>query len=252
MTRESAVRVGLVYPELLGTYGDRGNALVLAQRCHWRDQPAEVVEIAAGAPIPDSLDVYLFGGGEDAPQAMAAAGMRASRANVERAQQGGAVVFAVCAGFQNLGASYTLPDGTVIDGMGLVDAVTVAGSPRLIGEVVVEPDAPLPRLTGFENHGGRTTLGPGVRPLGRVVTGGGNGDGSQADGVLGDRLVATYLHGPVLPRNPALADHVLEWVLGDLAPLDSVWEERLRAERLEAGGKTGVAKWVQDRLLARG
>lgn len=252
MARESAVRVGLVYPELLGTYGDRGNALVLAQRCHWRDQPADVVEIAAGAPIPDSLDVYLFGGGEDAPQAMAAAGMRASRANVERAQQGGAVVFAVCAGFQNLGASYTLPDGTVIDGMGLVDAVTVAGSPRLIGEVVVEPGAPLPRLTGFENHGGRTTLGPGVRPLGRVVTGGGNGDGSKADGVLGDRLVATYLHGPVLPRNPALADHVLEWVLGDLAPLDSVWEERLRAERLEAGGKTGVAKWVQDRLLARG
>jgi CobQ-like glutamine amidotransferase family enzyme len=252
MARESAVRVGLVYPELLGTYGDRGNALVLAQRCHWRDQPADVVEIAAGQPIPDSLDVYLFGGGEDAPQAMAAAGMRESRGNVERAQANGAVVFAVCAGFQNIGTSYTLPDGTVIEGMGLLDAATVAGSPRLIGEVVVEPDAPLPRLTGFENHGGRTTLGPGVRPLGRVVAGGGNGDGSGADGAVGDRLVATYLHGPVLPRNPALADLVLTWILGDLAPLDSVWEERLRSERLEAGGKTGIGKWVQDRLLARG
>jgi CobQ-like glutamine amidotransferase family enzyme len=252
MARESAVRVGLVYPELLGTYGDRGNALVLAQRCHWRDQPAEVVEIAAGEPIPDSLDVYLFGGGEDAPQAMAAAGMRASRGNVERAQANGAVVFAVCAGFQNIGTSYTLPDGTVIDGMGLVDAATVAGSPRLIGEVVVEPDAPLPRLTGFENHGGRTTLGPGVRPLGRVLAGGGNGDGSEVDGVLGERLVATYLHGPVLPRNPALADLVLTWILGDLPPLDSVWEERLRAERLAAGRKTGFAAWVQERRLARG
>jgi CobQ-like glutamine amidotransferase family enzyme len=252
MAHESAVRIGLVYPELLGTYGDRGNALVLAQRCHWRDVRAEVVEIAAGEPIPDSLDVYLFGGGEDAPQAMAAAGMRASRANVERARDGGAVVFAVCAGFQNIGVSYTLPDGTVIEGMGLVDAATVAGSPRLIGEVVVEPDPPLPRLTGFENHGGRTTLGPGVRPLGRVLAGGGNGDGSGADGVLGERLVATYLHGPVLPRNPVLADLVLTWVVGDLAPLDSVWEERLRAERLEAGAKTGLAKWWRDLRLARG
>jgi CobQ-like glutamine amidotransferase family enzyme len=252
MARESAVRIGLVYPELLGTYGDRGNALVLAQRCHWRNQPADVVEIAAGAPIPDSLDVYLFGGGEDAPQAMAAAGMREARANVERAQANGAVVFAVCAGFQNIGVSYTLPDGTVIEGMGLVDAATVAGSPRLIGEAVVEPDAPLPQLTGFENHGGRTTLGAGVRPLGRVLAGGGNGDGSHVDGVLGDRLVATYLHGPVLPRNPALADHVLTWIVGDLAPLDSVWEERLRAERLEAGTKTGVAKWWRDVRLARG
>jgi CobQ-like glutamine amidotransferase family enzyme len=183
---------------------------------------------------------------------MAAAGMRDSRANVERARANGAVVFAVCAGFQNIGTSYTLPDGTVIEGMGLVDAATVAGSPRLIGEVVVEPDPPLPLLTGFENHGGRTTLGPGVRPLGRAITGGGNGDGSAVDGALGDRLVATYLHGPVLPRNPALADLVLTWVLGDLTPLDSMWEERLRAARLEAGSKTGIGKWVQDRLLARG
>jgi CobQ-like glutamine amidotransferase family enzyme len=230
---------------------------VLAQRCHWRGHAAEVVEIAAGEPIPESLDVYLFGGGEDAPQAMAAAGMRESRANVERAQSNGAVVFAVCAGFQNIGTSYTLPDGTVIEGMGLVDAATVAGSPRLIGEVVVEPDAPLhtpplPRLTGFENHGGRTSLGPGVRALGRVLAGGGNGDGSGVDGVFGERLLATYLHGPVLPRNPALADLVLTWILGDLAPLDSVWEERLRAERLAAGTKTGMAKWWRDVRLARG
>jgi CobQ-like glutamine amidotransferase family enzyme len=85
-----------------------------------------------------------------------------------------------------------------------------------------------------------------------VLAGGGNGDGSQVDGVLGERLVATYLHGPVLPRNPALADLVLTWILGDLAPLDSVWEERLRAERLDAGAKTGLAKWWRDLRLARG
>lgn len=250
--RASTVRVGLVYPELLGTYGDRGNALVLAQRCRWREIPAEVVAVPAGDPIPESLDVYLFGGGEDDPQNMAAAGMRASRASIVRAWEGGAVVFAVCAGFQLIGHSYVAADGTRLDGIGLVDAVTTPGPDRLIGEVVVEPDLPLPRLTGFENHGGRTALGPGVRPLGRVLAGGGNGDGSGTDGALGDRLVATYLHGPVLPRNPALADHVLRWVVGDLPPLDSTWEERLRAERITAGSKTGLAKWWQDRLLARG
>jgi CobQ-like glutamine amidotransferase family enzyme len=250
--RESTVRVGLVYPELLGTYGDRGNALVLVQRCRWRGIDAELVEVRAGDAIPESLDVYLFGGGEDDPQSMAAAGMRASRGAIERSWHDGAVVFAVCAGFQLIGHSYVTADGTILDGIGLVDARTTPGPGRLIGEVVVQPDAPLPTITGFENHGGRTTLGPGVRPLGRVVTGGGNGDGSGNDGVLGERLVATYLHGPVLPRNPALADHVLGWIVDDLPPLDSIAEERLRAERLHAGSRTGVAKWFHDRLLARG
>jgi hypothetical protein len=251
-TRESAVRVGLVYPELLGTYGDRGNALVLVQRCRWRDIAAELVEVAAGDAIPDSIDVYLFGGGEDDAQSMAAAGMRASRDAIDRAWRGGAVVLAVCAGFQLLGHSYVAADGARLDGIGLVDAATTPGSGRLIGEVVVEPAPPLPRLTGFENHGGRTTLGPGVAPLGRVVTGGGNGDGSGTDGALAERLVGTYLHGPVLARNPALADHVLRWVVGDLPALDAIWEERLRAERLAAGTRTGLAQWWQDRMLARG
>lgn len=250
--RESAVRVGLVYPELLGTYGDRGNALVLAQRCRWRGIAADVVEVAAGEPIPDSLDLYLFGGGEDDPQNMAAAGMRDSRAAITRAWERGAVVFAVCAGFQLIGHSYVAADGKRLEGIGLVDAVTNPGPHRLIGEVLVRPAAPLPTLTGFENHGGRTTLGPGVQPLGTVLAGGGNGDGSGTDGVLAERLVATYLHGPVLPRNPALADHLLRWVLGDLDPLDSTWEGRLRAERIAAASKRGLARWWQERMLARG
>jgi len=259
-TRESAVRVGLVYPELLGTYGDRGNAVVLVQRCRWRGIPAELVEIAAGRPIPDSLDVYLFGGGEDDPQSMAAAGMIASRDAVERAWRGGAAVLAVCAGFQLIGHRYDASDGSAIEGIALVDAVTRAGPSRLIGEVVVDPapspfDAPsppLPRLTGFENHGGRTTLGPGVAPLGRVVAGGGNGDGSGVDGARAERLVGTYLHGPILPRNPALADLLLGWVCGALPSLDSSLEERLRAERLRAGRARGLRKWILDRSLARG
>lgn len=248
--RESAVRVGLVYPELLGTYGDRGNAVVLVQRLRWRGLDSEFVEVAAGEPIPASLDVYLFGGGEDDPQVMASAGMRASRAAIERARADGAAILAVCAGFQLIGHSYEAADGTMIDGLGLVDAVTRAGPNRLIGELVVEPDLPLPVLTGFENHGGRTTLGPSERPLGRVLAR--NGSGGDTEGLVGERLIGTYLHGPVLPRNPALADHILSWIVGDLEPLDSTREEQLRAARIHAGSARGVRKWWQERVLARG
>jgi CobQ-like glutamine amidotransferase family enzyme len=249
-TRDSVVRVGLVYPELLGTYGDRGNGVVLVQRLRWRGQDAELVEVTAGEPIPDSLDVYLFGGGEDDPQVMASAGMRASRAAIDRARAGGAAILAVCAGFQLIGHSYEAADGTMIDGLGLVDAVTRAGPNRLIGELVVEPDPPLPVLTGFENHGGRTTLGPAERPLGRVLAR--NGSGGDTEGLLGERLIGTYMHGPVLPRNPALADHILSWVVGDLEPLDSTSEEQLRAARIYAGSARGARKWWQERVLARG
>ena len=248
--RDSAVRVGLVYPELLGTYGDRGNAVVLVQRLQWRGHDAELVEVAAGEPIPDSLDVYLFGGGEDDPQVMASAGMRASRGAIERAHDAGAGVIAVCAGFQLIGHSYEAADGTIIDGLGLVDAVTRAGPNRLIGELVVEPDPPLPVLTGFENHGGRTTLGPTERPLGRVVAR--NGSGDTVEGVVAERLIGTYMHGPVLPRNPALADHILSWIVDDLEPLDSTREEQLRVARLHAGSARGMRKWWQERVLARG
>src|SRR5262249_28043933 len=137
--RESAVRVGLVYPELLGTYGDRGNAVVPVPGLRGRGQPAELVEITAGAPIPDSLDVYLFGGGEDDPQVMASAGMRSSRAAIDRARAGGAAVLAVCAGFQLIGHSYEAADGTMIDGPGLVAPATRAGPNRLLREPRFQP-----------------------------------------------------------------------------------------------------------------
>src|SRR2546421_4493370 len=230
---ESAVRIGLVYRELLGTYGDRGNAVVLVQRLRWRGRAAELVEVTAGAPIPESIDVYLFGGGEDDPQVMASAGMRSSRAAIDRGRAGGAVVLAVCAGFQLIGHSYEAADGTMIDGLGLVDAVTRAGPNRLIGELVVEPDPPLPVLTGFENHGGRTTLGPSERPLGRVLAR--NGRGGGTGWLPGGRLLGADKHRPGRPRNPALADCILSWGVGDLEPLRSTREEQLRAAPLQAG-----------------
>ncbi len=251
----SRVRVALVYPELLGTYGDRGNAVVLVERSRRRGIDAEVVEVAAGEAVPGDVDIYVFGGGEDDSQVMAAAGMRASRVAIDRARDAGAVIFAVCAGFQLLGSSYTAGDGDVLDGLGLVDLDTRPGEGRLIGECVVEPTASsgLPVLTGFENHGGRTTLGPGVTPLGRVTVGHGNGVGS-VDGVLADRLLGTYLHGPVLPRNPALADHLLAWIVGAdrLIPLVDPTVDALRNERLHEARLTGWAGRRRDWHLNRG
>lgn len=254
----SAVRVGLVYPELLGTYGDRGNAVVAVERCRRRGLPAELVEVPAGRPVPGGLDLYLLGGGEDAPQAMAAAGLRASRAAIAGALDGGAVMLAVCAGFQLVGDRYETGDGEVLDGLGLVDATTRAGRPRLVGEVVVEAapfgDLAVGPLSGFENHGGRTLLGPGEEPLGRVVAGGGNGDGT--DGVRRPGLVGTYLHGPVLARNPDLADLLVGWVAGGPpAPLDDPVDDlarRLRRARVADARARGVARWWRDRLAARG
>ena len=165
------------------------------------------------------------------------------------------MVFAVCAGFQLLGTTYEAGDGDILDGLGLVDLSTRSGTGRLIGEMIVEPAAAtgLPALTGFENHGGRTTLGPGVAPLGRVTIGHGNGVAS-VDGVLDERILGTYLHGPVLPRNPALADHLLGWLLGAdaLTPLDDRLVERLRAERIHEARLTGIAARRRDWHINRG
>jgi CobQ-like glutamine amidotransferase family enzyme len=223
--------VALLYPELLGTYGDRGNARVLVQRLAWRDVPAELVEAPWGEPAPASCDVYVVGGGEDSPQASAAAALIAEGA-LDRAVAGGASVLGICAGFQILGHSFFGPDGAARPGLGLLDCTTARrATPRIVGEILVEPDPTigLPTLTGYENHAGLTDLGPGATPLGRVEVGIGNGDGTE--GAVGGRVVGTYLHGPVLARNPALADRLLSWIVGDLDPLDDSEIDRLRSER---------------------
>ena len=263
-TRDSAVRVGLVYPELLGTYGDRGNAIVLVQRCRWRGIPAELVEVDAGAAIPDSLDIYLFGGGEDDPQPMAAEGMRGSRAAVDRAHADGAVVFAVCAGFQLLGHSYDAADGSVIEGMGFADLVTRAGTRRLIGEVIVEPtSSPLwgsagapSRLTGFENHGGRTTLGAGLEPLGAVVRGAGTGTAPAPTGCSASVSSARTCTDP---SSRATRSSPTDCSLGSPRRWQCAPGARLRP-RAATPSRTrscrvstrGIRKWWQDRRLARG
>lgn len=220
----------------MGTYGDRGNARVLERRLAWRGMAGDVVEIAAGEPIPAGLDVYVLGGAEDVPQTLAAEGLIASAPAIAQALDGGSVMLAVCAGFQLLGTTYVRTDGKSVPGLGLVEATTVAGQQRRIGEVVVDTrQAGVGLLTGFENHAGITKLAAATAPLGMVRTGSGNGDGR--DGAFQERrLVATYLHGPVLARNPALADLLLSWVAGTLPPLDDELVGRLHAERLAGAG----------------
>lgn len=250
---ESALRIALIYPDLLGTYGDRGNALVLAHRARARGITAEVVEVDARSSIPESCDIYLLGGGEDAAQVAAAEGLRLAKSSIERSLTAGSAIFAVCAGFQLLGNSYAAADGSELQGISLVDMVTTAGSERIIGEVVIEPSqaSGLPLLTGFENHGGRTLLGPGEAPLGRVIAGMGNGNG--IDGVLRDGVIGTYLHGPALARNPALADYLITYVTKSvLEPLEDTLVDQYREERLAFASLRGAKLKRATRNLHRG
>ncbi|MGH9094580.1 MAG: type 1 glutamine amidotransferase [Acidimicrobiales bacterium] len=232
MTLGSTVTVVCLYPDLLGTYGDSGNAAILAQRLRWRGQAAEVLTVLSGDTVPASAELYLLGGGEDLPQALAAR-LLGKNGPLHHALRDGAALLAVCAGLQILGTRFVGPDGIDSSGLELVDCRTVRGpGPRAVGELVVAPDPTLglPALTGYENHTGITAVGGADRPAGVVRSGVGNGDGT--DGVLATRIFGTYLHGPVLARNPALADLLLGWVVGPVAPLDDRESEGLRTERL--------------------
>ena len=236
----SPLTVVVVYPDLLGTYGDGGNGLVLAKRAAWRGIPTELVLAPSDRPLPHG-DLYCLGGGEDGPQARAAEALAAD-GTLARAVEGGGVVLAVCAGYQIVGPSFPAADGRILPGLGLLDVETTKGrGRRAVGELLAAPvrpeegGRPLPLLTGFENHAGVTTLGAEVRPLAAVRAGTGNGDGSGTEGARAGRVVGTYLHGPVLARNPVLADLLLSWAVGPgtvLGPLDDSREEALRRERI--------------------
>lgn len=238
--RQGVLRVGLVLPDVMGTYGDSGNATVLAQRAQMRGIPAEIVTVTLDDPVPDSLDVYTIGGAEDAAQRLATAHLLAHQ-GLQRAAKRGAPVLAICAALQILGEWYELADGTKAEGVGLLDVTTHGrAGVRSIGEVVVQPsvDGLVEPITGFENHGGATVLGPEARPLGAVKSGDGNAAGEPVEGAAQDSVVATYLHGPVLARNPELADLLLARALGvpkeELGPLDLPSVRMLRTERFAA------------------
>jgi lipid II isoglutaminyl synthase (glutamine-hydrolysing) len=233
------IRIVWVYPDLLSTYGDRGNLLILARRAALRGFASEAIEVRSDQRLPETADIYLLGGGEDGPQALAAQRLAADGA-LHRAVDRGAVIFAVCAGYQLLGHTF-FAKGAKCGGLELLDLDSDRGPTRAVGELAgdVDPRLGLPPLTGFENHGGRTHLGPGVYPLARVTAGIGN-DG-VSEGAWRGKVLGTYSHGPALSRNPAIADLLLRWATGvdQLAPIDDAWPERLRAERLSRAATSG-------------
>ena len=232
---ESTVRIGLVLPDVMGTYGDGGNAVVLRQRLRRRGFDAEVVEITLEDPVPDSLDVYTLGGAEDYAQRLATRHL-IRHPGLQAAAQRGAPVLAICAAIQVLGHWYETSSGERVDGVGLLDVTTSPQPERTIGEVVSQPLVAglTQRLTGFENHRGGTVLGPSAQPLAKVVSGAGNRAGDGYDGAVQGSVVATYLHGPCLARNPELADLLLSRVVGELPALELPEVDRLRRERLAA------------------
>jgi CobQ-like glutamine amidotransferase family enzyme len=252
----STLTIAVVYPDLLGTYGDGGNGLVLARRAAWRGIDAQLVQAESDRPLP-TADIYCVGGGEDGPQVRAAAALRED-GTLSRAADRGAVVLGVCAGYQVLGRRFPDGAGRPQEGLGLLDVTTEKGTGRrAVGELVaaVTAEAPrlpggaaLPALTGFENHGGVTTVGPGSLPLARVVRGVGNGGGDGTEGAWSGRVVGSYLHGPLLARNTALADLLLGWAVSApdaeaaLDPLDDTEELALRAERLAAAEGAGRSR----------
>ena len=232
---DSTVRIGLVLPDVMGTYGDGGNSVVLRQRLRLRGIDAEIVEITLADPVPSSLDLYTLGGAEDYAQRLATKHLL-RHPGLQQAAERGAPVLAICAAIQVLGHWYETSTGERVDGVGMLDVVTSPQPERTIGEVVSEPLLPglSERLTGFENHRGGTVLGPEAKPLAKIVSGAGNRDGDGFDGVVQGSVVATYLHGPCLARNPELADLLLSKVVGDLPPLDLDEVALLRRERLAA------------------
>ena len=213
----TTVRVAHLYPDRMNIYADRGNLAVLHHRLAWRGLGLAVTEIGLGDAVdPGSCDLIYLGGGQDRDQALVADDLVATKADALRsATADGAVLLAVCGGYQLAGAGYTGVDGSRMPGIEVLDVDTVAGDTRLIGDVVIEADLDGERQTvvGYENHAGRTLLGPSAVPLGRVVHGNGNDGESGFEGAVAGRSIGTYLHGPLLPKNPWLADLVIGWAL---------------------------------------
>jgi CobQ-like glutamine amidotransferase family enzyme len=253
------LRVCHLYPDLLNLYGDRGNLTVLRRRAQARGISVSITPVRLGDPLDTAAhDLFFVGGGEDRQQVLAAADLRTRADGLRRAVEDGAVVLAVCGGYQLLGHYYRPAEGPDLPGIGLLDLTTEhpgKAARRLIGNVVVDCAIPgIGTLVGFENHGGRTRLGE-ARPLGRVVVGFGNNGQDGLEGAVQGTVFGTYLHGPLLPKNPCFADYILRLALRarhgelDLTPLDDRLEEAAHAAaaaraRATAGSPKGAGHMV--------
>jgi CobQ-like glutamine amidotransferase family enzyme len=256
-----------LYPEAMDLYGDIGNVLALVRRCEWRGIGVELIEVHADQPADlSSVDVFVMGGGQDSAQAQVAEDLTRRGGAIRDRIDEGAAALVVCGGFQLFGTEYTTSSGDALPGIGVFDARTVAADDRLIGNVTIEArlggwgaarSKPPIEVVGFENHAGRTILAENATPFGTVLHGAGNlGDGS-VEGAVYRNAIGTYLHGPLLPRNPRLADHLIEAALAHrydapepLARLDDVVEmdaHRLAITRGAAAGQPTAVGQIQRR-----
>ncbi|MES1247938.1 MAG: glutamine amidotransferase [Actinomycetota bacterium] len=237
----TTIRVGHLYPDYLNIYADRGNIAVLERRAAWRGHELEVTAIGMDDPIvPGAHDLYYVGGGQDREQLLVAENLaRKAAPLIEAVVDGGAALLAVCGGYQLLGRGYTGFHGEDMPGVGLLPLDTIAGKRRMIGDVLLETD--LGPVAGFENHAGRTYLDPDATPLGRVVAGFGNDGVSGFEGCRVGRAIGTYLHGPLLPRNPRLADWLLQEAIahrtGGEAPVFEALPDELERAAFEVSAQ---------------
>jgi hypothetical protein len=244
-----SLRIAHLYPDHMNIYGDRGNILTLQQRCAWRGIGCELQPVRVGDVVDwPSIDLAFFGGGQDSGQALIADDFCTRQARgLTAAAEDGLVILAICGGYQLLGHHFLTHEGERIPGIGLLDLHTVAGTRRMIGNVVVEArlvddlgNCRELQLVGFENHSGRTYLGRGLPSLGRVRVGYGNNGEDKSEGAVYRNVYGCYLHGSLLPKNPAFADHLLGLALhrrygpqATLAPLDDRLEQAAHRSMLE-------------------
>ena len=207
----SQIRIVRIHNELLGTYGDQGNADVLVFRAKFHGITASIVDVSYNDLLPTNGDIYLLGGAEDAAQILSLEALRRDD-TLQGAIERGAVVLAVCAGFQIIGNSFWA-NGQEVEGLGLLDVNSVPGNKRFVGDVKSKSTVLGLELTGFENHSGKTILGPNAKPFAKVSIGDGNGDG-KFDGAVDGNVFGTYMHGPILARNPEFADLLLTRATG--------------------------------------
>ncbi len=235
-----------LYPDLLNLYGDRGNVLALSRRASWAGWTLEVREVGMGeAADLAEADMLFVGGGQDREQKTLAQDLLRRRDAILRGVDRGLVVLAVCGGYQLMGRRYVTPEGEEVPGIGLMDLETLPGPGRLVGNVVVAAGWLEEPLVGFENHGGRTFLGPSAQALGQVVRGHGNNGRDGTEGAWAGKVYGTYLHGALLPKNPAFADHLLRQAAarrrGEVPwpKLDDLEEHAARAVLMERMGLRG-------------
>jgi CobQ-like glutamine amidotransferase family enzyme len=243
----SVVRLCHLYPDEMNIYADRGNIAVFRRRLEWRGLRLEVIEVGHGDPIdPASHDLFYLGGGQDRDQRIVAHDLVEKAPALKSAAADGAAFLWVCGGIQLAGVGYTDASGERLPGVGILDVDTEAGSDRLIGDLVISAtlDGETHEVVGYENHVGRTLLGPDATPLGTVVHGHGNDGSSGFEGAVANHVIGTYLHGPLLPKNPWVADTVLAWALDHgghdplLEPLDDALATTARGVAKDRAGQS--------------